>query len=116
MDVSEHIIRSLQFHVDVTLIDLKEYFEVPWAMLRCMVEPKSAKRSLWEHILYDYLVIAIGSTFNGSPSKPDKLKQFEADYDKISSAQTVLIIGGEHVEGDDVSCGEGEHNVKCKDG
>lgn len=118
-----HVVRSLQFHADVTLIDPKEYFEIPWAMLRCMVEPKFAERSLCNHndylanarliissavnatdtevvtasgerVPYDYLVIATGSKFNGPASKQDRIKQFEEDYDKISSARTVLIIGG----------------------
>ncbi|KAH9317367.1 hypothetical protein KI387_019136 [Taxus chinensis] len=118
-----HVVRSLQFGADVTLIDPKAYFEIPWAMLRCMVEPSFAERSLFSHndyfpngrlvtssavsatdteivtasgerIPYNYLVIATGSTFDGPSSKQGRIKQFEADYDKISNARTVLIIGG----------------------
>lgn len=81
--------KSLQFHAHLYLIDSKEYFEIPWASLRAMVEPSICERTLVKHtdyltnariitstavsindkevltgegrtIVYDYLVIATG--------------------------------------------------------
>uniref|UniRef100_A0A0D6R8G9 FAD/NAD(P)-binding domain-containing protein n=1 Tax=Araucaria cunninghamii TaxID=56994 RepID=A0A0D6R8G9_ARACU len=118
-----HVVKGLQFQADVTLIDPKEYFEIPWAQLRCMVEPNFAERCVFDHkeyflngrlvdssavnatdtevvtasgerIPYDYLVIGSGSTFNGPPTKQERLKQFQTEHEKISNAQTILIIGG----------------------
>eukprot|EP01018_Ginkgo_biloba_P012350 Gb_28104 [translate_table: standard] len=118
-----HLIKSLEFHADVTLIDPKEYFEIPWAMLRCMVEPTVAERSVilhreyflngrlvtssavsatdkdvitasGEHVPYDFLVIATGSTFDGPSTKEGRIKQFEAEHKKIKDAERILIIGG----------------------
>lgn len=118
-----HVVRALQFDAAVTLIDPKEYFEIPWAMLRCMVEPSFAERSVFNHrdyilngrlvassavsatdthvvtasgerIPYDYLVIGTGSKFDGPFAKQERLKQFEAEHEKIKNARTILIIGG----------------------
>ncbi|KAG9144105.1 hypothetical protein Leryth_013752 [Lithospermum erythrorhizon] len=44
--------KSLQDHADVYLIDPKEYFEIAWASLRCMVEPAFAERTLINHSEY----------------------------------------------------------------
>eukprot|EP01018_Ginkgo_biloba_P037512 Gb_24737 [translate_table: standard] len=92
-------------------------------MLRCMVEPSVAERSVFlhreyfengrlvtssvvsatekdvvtasgEHIPYDFLVIATGSTFDGPTTKQGRIKQFEAENKKIKDAGTILIIGG----------------------
>ncbi|GLJ23326.1 hypothetical protein SUGI_0441320 [Cryptomeria japonica] len=115
--------KALESHADVTLIDPKDYFEIPWARLRCMVEPSFAQRSLFLHkeylktarlitstvtsateevvttasgeqVEYDYLVLATGTTYDGPSTKAEKLKQFEEDNRKIKDSKTVLIIGG----------------------
>ncbi|KAF5767836.1 putative NADH:ubiquinone reductase (non-electrogenic) [Helianthus annuus] len=118
-----YIAKSLQFHSNLTLIDPKEYLEIPWASLRGMVEPGFAERSLIQHkdyltgsrlivsnavdiresevltsegrlIPYDYLVIATG---HGDPlpkTRADRLKQYQAENEKIKAAQSILIVGG----------------------
>lgn len=103
----------LRFSVDFSWLiqiveyDRKEYFEIPWASLRSIVEPAFAKRSLINHyeylpkaniivssavdiqssqvltaqarlIGYDYLVIATGHTENGPSTKQDKLCYYQA--------------------------------------
>ncbi|KAE8037350.1 hypothetical protein FH972_009943 [Carpinus fangiana] len=115
--------RSLQFHADVTLIDPKEYFEIPWAKLRAMVEPSFGKRSVINHgeyltngrvvtssavnitetevstadgqlIPYDFLVIATGHTYPVPERRTERLNQFKAENQKINSAGSILIVGG----------------------
>ncbi|GAB4859835.1 hypothetical protein Ancab_011315 [Ancistrocladus abbreviatus] len=117
------IARSLQFDADLTLIDSKEYFEIPWASLRAKVEPTFGKRSVINHgdylsntriiasravnvsnadvlteegrlVPYDYLVIATGHLDPLPKTKPERLSQYETDNEKIKAAQSVLIIGG----------------------
>ncbi|CAK7331995.1 unnamed protein product [Dovyalis caffra] len=102
----------------------KEYFEVTWASLRCMVEPSFGERSVINHkdyftngnivtstaigitetevltadghsIPYDYLVIATGHKDPVSETKAGRLKEFQAaENEKIKSAQSILIVGG----------------------
>ncbi|KAK8967622.1 hypothetical protein KSP40_PGU021872 [Platanthera guangdongensis] len=101
------IAKSLQSQNEVTLIDPKEYFEIPWAQLRSMVEPSFAERTLIKHseyltdaaiiqshatkvsnrevqtadgrkFPYDYLVVATG----------------HPNYEKIKASNSILIIGG----------------------
>ncbi|KAI3795873.1 hypothetical protein L1987_38533 [Smallanthus sonchifolius] len=118
-----YIAKTLQFHSNLTLIDPKDYIEIPWASLRGMVEPIFAERSLIQHkdyltasrlivsnaidirgsevltsegrlIPYDYLVIATG---HGDPlpkTRADRLKQYQAENEKIKAAQSILIVGG----------------------
>eukprot|EP00252_Welwitschia_mirabilis_P022154 TRINITY_DN5910_c0_g1_i2.p1 TRINITY_DN5910_c0_g1~~TRINITY_DN5910_c0_g1_i2.p1 ORF type:complete len:355 (+),score=62.73 TRINITY_DN5910_c0_g1_i2:415-1479(+) len=115
--------KALQFEADITLIDPKDYYEVPYAMLRCLVEPKFAERSVFNHkqyllsgrlvvnkvvnatdsevitangdrYSYDYLVIASGSEFSGPSTREERLRQIEAENQKIRNSQTILIIGG----------------------
>ncbi|XP_059429927.1 uncharacterized protein LOC132163596 [Corylus avellana] len=115
--------RSLQFDADVTLIDPKEYFEIPWANLRAMVEPSFGKRSVINHreyltngrvvtssavnitetevstadgqlIPYDFLVIATGHTYPVPERRTERLNQFKAENQKINSAGSILIVGG----------------------
>ncbi|ERN16107.1 hypothetical protein AMTRI_Chr11g95260 [Amborella trichopoda] len=115
--------RSVEFHADVFLIDPKEYYEIPWANLRAKVEPDFAKRSLINHkdylrntrlvtasgvkvtekevltsdgrwILYDYLVIATGHPYSIPLTRLERLQQFQAEYQKLQSADSVLILGG----------------------
>ncbi|KAH9303071.1 hypothetical protein KI387_014654 [Taxus chinensis] len=116
-------VRALENYADVTLIDPKEYFEIPWAKLRCTVEPKFGERSMFLHseylkkatlimsavtgatqdavitasgkqVKYDYLVLATGTPYAGPPSKAQRIKHYQADNQKIKNAKTVLIIGG----------------------
>ncbi|PSR98791.1 Apoptosis-inducing factor like [Actinidia chinensis var. chinensis] len=94
--------KALQEHSNVVLIDSKEYFEVPWASLRSLVEPSFAERSVINHteylpnarlvispainitesevltaqgdpIAYDYLVIATGHVDTGALARSEKL-------------------------------------------
>ncbi|KAF7823201.1 apoptosis-inducing factor-like protein A-like [Senna tora] len=118
------VAKSLQFLAHVTLVDPKEYFEIPWACLRSMVEPSFAERSVIKHreyftngdivisaaadltesevitadgrrIPYDYLVIATGHADPTLPTTlPDRLNQYVSDCEKIKAANSVLIVGG----------------------
>ncbi|KAK2969125.1 hypothetical protein RJ640_017240 [Escallonia rubra] len=117
------IAKSLQFNSDLTLIDPKEYYEIPWANLRAMVEPSFAERSLIHHkdylsngrlmfsgainisnsevltadghsVAYDYLVIATGHNDPIPRTKTERLKQYQAENEKIKSASSILIVGG----------------------
>lgn len=118
-----YIAKSLQFHGNLTLIDPKEYFEIPWASLRGMVEPNFVERSLIQHkdyltssrlivsnaisitdsevltsegrsIPYDYLVIAAGHDDQVPRSRSERLKQYQAENKKIKAAKSILIVGG----------------------
>ncbi|KAL4578609.1 hypothetical protein LXL04_014735 [Taraxacum kok-saghyz] len=118
-----YIAKSLQFHGNLTLIDPKEYFEIPWASLRGMVEPSFAERSLIQHkdyltasrlivsnaisitdseililegrtIPYDYLVIATGHGDQVPKTRSERLKQYQSENEKIKASQSILIVGG----------------------
>ncbi|KAK9114838.1 hypothetical protein Syun_021635 [Stephania yunnanensis] len=98
--------KSLQFHANVVFIDPKEYFEIPRASLRAMVEPSFAKRCVVNHndyfrngrivisyavnitdnsvfiadgnqITYDYLVVALGHNAYVPKTMTERLKQYE---------------------------------------
>ncbi|KAJ8767737.1 hypothetical protein K2173_020677 [Erythroxylum novogranatense] len=115
--------KSLQFDADVTLIDPKEYFEITWANLRAMVEPSFGERSVINHrdyltngrivtsvavnitekevltaegqeIPYDYLVIATGHNDPVPQTREQRLNEFKEENEKITSAQSILIVGG----------------------
>ncbi|KAI9074423.1 hypothetical protein K1719_043617 [Acacia pycnantha] len=117
------VAKSLQLKAHLTLIDPKEYFEIPWASLRAMVEPSFAERSLINHrdyftngnivtssaagitetevltadghqIPYDYLVIATGHKDPVAKSRKNRLDHYLSENQKIKSANSVLIIGG----------------------
>ncbi|OIW08467.1 hypothetical protein TanjilG_03143 [Lupinus angustifolius] len=117
------VAKSLQFVAHVTLIDPKEYFEIPWANLRTMVEPTFAERTLINHrdyltngnivtsnainvtetevltadgsqIAYDYLVIATGHADHVPKTRSERLDQYKAENLKIKSANSILIVGG----------------------
>ncbi|KAI3846463.1 hypothetical protein MKW92_034518 [Papaver armeniacum] len=115
--------KSLQSHADVVLIDPKEYFEITWAGMRAKVEPSIADRMVMKHtdyftngrlvmssavgvtetdvltadgdsIPYDYLVIATGHNDSFPKTKAERVEQYQAEYNKIESADSILIIGG----------------------
>ncbi|CAA0384418.1 unnamed protein product [Arabidopsis thaliana] len=115
--------KFLQFDSDLTLIDPKEYFEIIWASLRSMVEPSFAERSVINHkkylqngrvvtspavnitdtdVLtadglvfgYDYLVIATGHNDMLPKTRQEKLSQYQTEYEKIKSSESILIVGG----------------------
>ncbi|MCD7447206.1 hypothetical protein HAX54_026325 [Datura stramonium] len=117
------IAKSLQDEANVSLIDMKEYFEMPWAALRSMCDPSFAKRAIFSHseylpranvitsaaaditdtevvtikgdrVPYDFAVIATGHSDNGAYTKDEKLTEFQTDHEKIKSANSILIIGG----------------------
>lgn len=85
----------------------KEYFEIPWASLRAMVEPSFAERSVINHtdylpnvrivastaanitehevlttdgrlLVYEYLVIATGHKDAVPKTRAERLSQYEA--------------------------------------
>ncbi|KAA8549945.1 hypothetical protein F0562_001647 [Nyssa sinensis] len=101
----------------------KEYFEIPWASLRGMVEPSFAERSVIHHrdyltnghvitsrainitdtevltaegrlVPYDYLVIATGHTDPVPKTRTERLEQYQADSEKIKASRSILIVGG----------------------
>ncbi|XVF69252.1 hypothetical protein PTKIN_Ptkin11bG0066100 [Pterospermum kingtungense] len=115
--------KTIQFNADVTLIDPKEYLEITWASLRNMVEPSFAERSVINHreyltngrmvtssainitntevltaegqnIGYDYLVLATGHRDPVPTTKTDRLNQYQAENQKIKSANSILVVGG----------------------
>ncbi|XP_057470687.1 uncharacterized protein LOC130759564 isoform X2 [Actinidia eriantha] len=115
--------KALQVHSNVVLIDSKEYFEVPWASLRSLVEPSFAERSVINHteylpnarlvispainitesevltaqgdpIAYDYLVIATGHVDTGALARSEKFSLYHAEYEQIKSSNSILIVGG----------------------
>ncbi|KAL3687934.1 hypothetical protein R1sor_014243 [Riccia sorocarpa] len=100
------VAKGLEDHAEVTLIDPKNFFDIPYARLRAIVEPAIAERSLvlhseylkkakivescaesatatevvtssGEHIPYDYLVICTGTLFQSPPEKTTKLERIE---------------------------------------
>ncbi|KAK6926526.1 FAD/NAD(P)-binding domain [Dillenia turbinata] len=101
----------------------KEYFEIPWANLRAMVEPSFAERSLVNHrdylpngwlvissvininksqvltaegrlVPYDYLVIATGHNDPMPKTRSERLNHYKQENQKIKSANSILIVGG----------------------
>ncbi|KAL0922133.1 hypothetical protein M5K25_006095 [Dendrobium thyrsiflorum] len=117
------IAKTLQSRCEVTLIDSKEYLEIPWAQLRSMIEPSFAERTLIKHSEYltnatiitshatnvtnhhvqtddgqtfpfDYLVVATGHAGSTKVNRKDRLKHFQQDYKKIKASNSILIIGG----------------------
>ncbi|KAK7257587.1 hypothetical protein RIF29_31658 [Crotalaria pallida] len=115
--------KNLQHQANVTLIDPKEYFEIPWASLRALVEPSVAERIVINHreyftkgdlvtstavsisetevstedgnqIPYDYLVIATGHTEAIPKTRTERIDQYIAGNERIKSASSVLIVGG----------------------
>ncbi|KZV55264.1 apoptosis-inducing factor 2 [Dorcoceras hygrometricum] len=117
------ISQKLQNDADVILIDPKEYYEIPWAILRAMVQPSFAERIVVKHsdylpnaqivtsaasgitetdvltaqghsIKYDYLVIATGHAHTGDSTKAGRIHHFQAEQEKIKSANSILIVGG----------------------
>lgn len=115
--------KTLQDHADVYLIDPKEYFEIAWAAMRATVEPTFAERSVINHaeylpkahvitsaatgitsnevttaqgsaVAYDYLVIATGHPGGPEFTRAEKLRQYQAEHDKIEAAKSVLVVGG----------------------
>ncbi|KAL3530325.1 hypothetical protein ACH5RR_009647 [Cinchona calisaya] len=117
------IAKSLQFNADVTLIDQKEYFDIPWASLRSMVEPSFAERSVINHrdyltngrlvvsrainitnsevltaegrlVAYDYLVIATGHDDPLPKFRNERLAEYQEDNEKIKAARSIVVVGG----------------------
>ncbi|XP_020102460.1 apoptosis-inducing factor homolog B-like [Ananas comosus] len=115
--------KNVQFNSDLVLIDPKEYFEIPWADLRAMVEPPFAEKILIKHtdyltnaaivtsraigvtetevltdggrsVPYDFLVIATGHADPVARSRNDRIEQFREENEKIKSSSSILIIGG----------------------
>ncbi|RDY08002.1 Apoptosis-inducing factor-like A [Mucuna pruriens] len=115
--------KTIQHQANVTLIDPKEYFEIPWASLRGLVEPSFAERIVINHreyfkkgdlvvssavnitetqvltadgqqISYDYLVIATGHTEPIPKTRSERIDQYKGENTKIKSASSILIVGG----------------------
>lgn len=117
------IAHSLQLCADVVLIDQKEYYEIPWGSLRAMVEPSFAERTVIKHsdyltnaqivvstatnvtesevftadghsFAYDYLVVATGHKDSFPRTRSERLSQYESEFKKIKSHDSILIVGG----------------------
>lgn len=115
--------KYLENHCNVVLIDAKEYLEIIFAELRCMVEPSFAEKSIIYHteylfktrivistavditktevltaqgdkIAYDYLVIATGHVYPGGITKSERISYYKTQQQKIESANSILIVGG----------------------
>ncbi|XP_054814516.1 uncharacterized protein LOC129315035 [Prosopis cineraria] len=115
--------KTLQNHANVTLIDPKEYFEIPWAALRALVDPSFPERIVINHrdyfkkgnlvtsgavnitetevltedgsqIHYDFLVIATGHKEPLPKTRTERLDNYKAEHEKIKSASSILIVGG----------------------
>lgn len=121
------IAKSLENHFEVTLIDSKDYFEFTPGILRSIVKPDHLKKIQVIHnhylkkakvivecikevsknyvltdkskIKFDYLVIALGSSYN-SPFKEKEIiiltrgNHLRNYYNKLCGANKVVIIGG----------------------
>ncbi|KAJ4826840.1 hypothetical protein Tsubulata_023660 [Turnera subulata] len=114
---------TIQNFADVVLIDQKEYFEIPWSSLRSVVEPSFAEKAVINHkdylsnlelivsvavnvtetevitadghsISYDFLVIATGHFRPVPRTREERLNHFQNEYERLKSADSVLIIGG----------------------
>ncbi|WOL03513.1 apoptosis-inducing factor [Canna indica] len=115
--------KSLQFHADVVLIDQKEYFEIPWATMRSMVDHSVAEKAIINHkdylvngklitsaavditetevvtadgrrVTYDYLVVATGHSSPSPTCRKERLEMFQEANIKMRIASSILIIGG----------------------
>jgi len=115
--------KSFDSDAKVTLIDPKDYYEIPYAALRCVVEPSFAEQSIILHSDYlktakvvqsaaesvsdtevvtvagdrapfDFLVISTGSTYHGPATRAERLAEYRAENKKLLAADSVLIIGG----------------------
>lgn len=113
----------LEHHCNVVLIDAKEYLEIIYAELRCMVEPSFADKSIIYHteylskarivvstavnvtetevttaqgdkIAYDYLVIATGHIHPSGFSKNERISYYQTQQQKIESMDSILVVGG----------------------
>eukprot|EP00270_Netrium_digitus_P011535 TRINITY_DN3678_c0_g1_i1.p1 TRINITY_DN3678_c0_g1~~TRINITY_DN3678_c0_g1_i1.p1 ORF type:complete len:354 (+),score=58.80 TRINITY_DN3678_c0_g1_i1:359-1420(+) len=115
--------KLLERDAEVTVVTSTDYLELPYPTLRALVEPSLAKSIVipyssflteakvvvgkivgatnteivlesGETIQFDFLVIATGS----KPWLPlrweERIEYFEAEYRKIQSAQSFLVIGG----------------------
>ncbi|RVW70604.1 Apoptosis-inducing factor 2 [Vitis vinifera] len=75
--------KSLQFRADIFLVDPKEYFEIPWASLRAMVEPSFAERTVINHsdLPYQWATCCIycGHLDHVPKTRTERLKQYQAD-------------------------------------
>ncbi|CAM6024801.1 unnamed protein product [Sphagnum balticum] len=103
--------------------DRKDYFEVPYAALRCLVEPAFSERSLMTHssylkkakvvistakitsstqiitddgeiVPYDFLVICTGSSYTGPKTRPERIQEYWKVNSKVVAARSILIMGG----------------------
>ncbi|URD73970.1 Pyridine nucleotide-disulfide oxidoreductase [Musa troglodytarum] len=117
------IAKSIQFNADVILIDQKEYFEVPWATMRSMVDPAVADKAIinhtdylihgkvitasavditdtdvitsdGRHVAYDYLVLATGHAASSPKCRKDRIEKFKEANIKMRTSSSVLVIGG----------------------
>ncbi|TKY67022.1 Apoptosis-inducing factor-like A [Spatholobus suberectus] len=112
--------KTIQHQANVTLIDPKEYFEIPWASLRGLVEPPFAERIVINHreyfkkgdlvvssavnitetevltadgqqIAYDYLVIATGHTEPIPKTRSERLDQYKGGPTGVELAAEIAV-------------------------
>lgn len=117
------VARKLEKHAEVSLIDAKDFFEVPYAGRRCIVDPKLGERACFlhsdylqkltlvtnsaktatktevvtdhgEHIGFDFLVIATDNAYKGALTREGRLEEFQRENKKLQGAKHVLVVGG----------------------
>ncbi|CAL9174113.1 unnamed protein product [Musa hybrid cultivar] len=115
------IAKSLQFNADVILIDQKEYFEIPWATMRSMVDPAVADKAIINHtdylingkvitasavditdtdvitsdgrqVAYDYLVVATGHVASSPKCRKDRLEKFKEGMPNIKMRTSSSVL------------------------
>ena len=110
---------ALQNEANVTLIDPKDFFEVPMAAPRMLVEPARARDAIIPYadflpkvtlirgtlqssgdIPYDYLVLATGAAYSGdliqaqAGAATDRRNHFRDWAERIRQASSILVVGG----------------------
>lgn len=117
------VAKNLEDHAEVFLIEGRDFFEVPYAGLRCIVQPSFAERACifhkeylkkctlvtnngrtalktevvtdrGEHIKFDFLVIATGSQCKAPLTRAGRLEEFVKENQKLQNAKSILIVGG----------------------
>jgi apoptosis-inducing factor 2 len=122
------VAKELEEDFDVTLIDAKDYFEFTPSVLKVIVHPQFIKKVQVRHkhylhkgkcvmdkvvkfdekcvklekgkdIEYDYLVLAVGSSYNSKIKQDNVILASRADtlketHKKLVKAQDIVVIGG----------------------
>ncbi|KAL9422471.1 hypothetical protein AB3S75_034693 [Citrus x aurantiifolia] len=104
----------IQSFADVVLIDEKEYFEMVTSFaVRSVINHSDYLSNVRSVILicfsitdsevvtaggqtfvYDYVVVATGHVESVPKSRTERLSQYEKEFEKVKSANSVLVVGG----------------------